>query len=265
MAAGNDRPAASFTFACSGLTCTFDASASSDADGTITDYAWHFGDGTSASGRTASHTFAGGTTYSVMLVVMDDKAGLGGLTTGIDLNQPPIISFTWVCSGLKCTFDSSASYDVDGTIASCVWRFGDGGAGISPTHTYVAAGSYTVSLSCTDNASATGTRVQTVTVINLPPIASLTYACNGLDCVFDGSSSSDPDGTIAGYVWKFGDGTTASGAKVSHTYGSGIYTVTMSVTDNAGATSSTCETVTITRATMHVGDLDPASTSRNRT
>jgi hypothetical protein len=45
---------------CPALTCTFDASASSDTDGTITSYAWSFGDGTTGSGVTASHTYAVG-------------------------------------------------------------------------------------------------------------------------------------------------------------------------------------------------------------
>jgi subtilisin family serine protease len=81
---------------------------------------------------------------------------------------------------------------------------------------------------------------------NQPPTASFTYTCSGLACSFDGSASSDADGSIVSYAWAFGDGMTGSGATVSHTYASaGTRTVTLTVTDNAGATGSTSQSVTV--------------------
>jgi subtilisin family serine protease len=81
---------------------------------------------------------------------------------------------------------------------------------------------------------------------NNPPTASFTYSCSGLTCSFNGSGSSDSDGTIASYSWNFGDGTTGSGATVSKTYGSGgTYNVTLTVTDDDGATGSTSQSVTV--------------------
>src|SRR5207247_1172532 len=64
--------------------------------------------------------------------------------------------------------------------------------------------------------------------------------CNGLTCTFT-STSSDPDGSIAGYSWSFGDGSPAvTTQNASHTYAAGgSYTVTLTVTDNQGAPSST--------------------------
>jgi len=56
---------------------------------------------------------------------------------------------------------------------------------------------------------------------------------------FDASESYDPDGTIVSYSWDFGDGTTATGIIVSHAYeDNGSYIVTLTVTDNDGATDS---------------------------
>ena len=98
-----------------------------------------------------------------------------------------------------------------------------------------------------------------------PPIALFTSVCGGLACSFDGSSSSDPDGTIASYAWNFGDGTSGSGSAVGHTYtAAGTYTVTLLITDNSGATGTRSESVTVV-AQAHVGDLDGASTNQRST
>lgn len=80
---------------------------------------------------------------------------------------------------------------------------------------------------------------------NVAPTADFTWSCTDLTCTFDGSGSSDSDGTIVGYSWNFGDGGTASGIVASHSYASaGTRTVTLTVTDNAGATGSTARSVT---------------------
>ena len=78
---------------------------------------------------------------------------------------------------------------------------------------YSASGSYTVSLTVTDNrgGASTTTSVIDVVVPNVPPVASFTSSCTGLGCSFDGAGSSDADGTVASYDWTFGDGSTATG------------------------------------------------------
>src|SRR4029077_10739494 len=80
-----------------------------------------------------------------------------------------------------------------------------------------------------------------------PPTASFTRSCNGLTCAFT-STSSDPDGTVASYAWTFGDGATSTAQNPSHSYGAGgTYTVTLRVTDNQGAQSTTAsQSVTVT-------------------
>jgi uncharacterized repeat protein (TIGR02543 family) len=77
---------------------------------------------------------------------------------------------------------------------------------------------------------------------DLPPHASFTLTCIGLNCTFDGGGSSDPDDGIASYAWNFGDGSSPQSGStvstVSHTYPkAGSYTVTLKVTDHAGATA----------------------------
>ncbi len=84
---------------------------------------------------------------------------------------------------------------------------------------------------------------------NVPPTASFSFTCSGLSCVFDGSGSFDPDGTIYSndYYWKFGDASEAGGRSTQdHTYAaSGTFTVTLTVTDNGGATATVSQAVTV--------------------
>jgi Malectin domain/PKD domain len=81
-----------------------------------------------------------------------------------------------------------------------------------------------------------------------PPTAVATANCTGLTCNFNGTGSSDPDGTVASYAWIFGDGTTGSGATPTHGYATaGTYTYSLTVTDNQGVASTPVQgTVTVT-------------------
>ena len=109
---------------------------------------------------------------------MDDKGGLGTWGTTVDLNQPPIVSFKTTCNDLTCTFDASASFDPDGTIALVTWRFGDGadGFGVVTSHTYAAPGSYTVTVTATDRGSETGSYSETIEVVTPMHIGDLDAA-----------------------------------------------------------------------------------------
>jgi PKD repeat protein len=179
----------------------------------------------------------------------------------------PLATFTFVCNSSTCDFDASGSSDSDGTITGYGWDFGDRttATGVIQTHAYAAHGSFPVTLTTTDNRGATGRRIQTVT-INSPPVASFTPACSALTCAFDARGSSDIDGTIVSYAWNFGDGTTGSGPAPSHTYAAGgSYPVSLLITDNVGATASQTATVTVVPTSIHIGDLDRASTTQGNT
>ena len=148
-------------------------------------------------------------------------------------------------------FNGLASFDPDGTIVAYAWDFGDGGTDTvaTPNHSYAVAGTYTVTLTVTDNDGATGTSTTTATIQTAPPVADSGGPYSGTAGVavpFDGSASSDPDGTIAVYAWDFGDGSTGNGTTPSHTYtAANTYTVTLTVTDNQGATGSATTIATI--------------------
>ncbi len=88
---------------------------------------------------------------------------------------------------------------------------------------------------------------------NQAPNASFTYSCNDLACSFDGSGSSDSDGSVTGYSWSFG----GSNSTENHTFGSaGTYSVTLTVTDNEGATDATTQSVTVTDGTPPPAAID---------
>lgn len=83
------------------------------------------------------------------------------------------------------------------------------------------------------------------TVTNTAPLARFGFACTGRGCTFDASASSDAEGPVT-YAWSLGDGSSATGVKPSHTYGAdGAYTVRLTVTDQAGASATTSQTVSI--------------------
>ncbi len=132
------------------------------------------------------------------------------------------------------------------------WDFGDGelGTGVSVSHPYSAAGTYTVTLTVADATSEDlDTTTATITVPNQPPSAVIEGFLISKDAMsyrFDGSNSSDPDGEIVSYEWDLGDGNTATEDVVEHQYPeTGSYSVTLTVTDDQGATGSASEEIVI--------------------
>ncbi len=251
---GNTPPAADFNFSCNELSCDFTDS-SSDSDGSVVSWSWNFGgDGTSIV-QDPSHTFSADGTYNVSLLVTDNEGATDSVTQAVTVtapvvNVPPTASFTYVCNDLSCDFTDSSS-DSDGTVVSWSWDFGGDGTSTvqDPSHTFSADGTYNVSLLVTDNEGATDSVTQAVTVtapvVNVPPTASFTYVCNDLSCDFT-DSSSDSDGTVVSWSWNFGDGGTSTSQNPSHTFAAGgSYNVTLTVTDNLGATDADSQSVSV--------------------
>jgi PKD repeat protein len=147
---------------------------------------------------------------------------------------------------------TASATPADGTtIASVAWNFGDGSGasdGLSQSHAYGSTGPKTITFTATDSNGESGSASDTVQVVG-DPVASFGSSPAtpniGAAVTFDGSGSSDPGGAIRSYAWDFGDGTSGTGAKPAHAYGSGgDKTVTLTVTaDLDGRTASVSHTV----------------------
>jgi len=171
------------------------------------------------------------------------------------VNNPPTAAFSSTANGLTVTFTDQSS-DTDGSITGWSWDFGDGNTSIArnPTHTYASGGSYSVSLTVTDDDGATDTHTAPVQAVdppetaNNPPTAAFTSTVNGLTVVFT-DQSSDTDGIIEGRNWDFGDGSGTTAQNPTHTYAAnGTYTVTLTVIDDDQAAVTATATVRVKKA-----------------
>ena len=170
-------------------------------------------------------------------------------------NTAPTAGFTRSCNAADCTFTNTSTDVAPGTIATSAWTFGDGTTDDvnSPSHSYTvtAATDFTVTLTVTDNEGATDVETQTVTVSpgpNTAPTAGFTHTCSPSGCAFTSTSTDVAPGTIATYAWNFGDGATADVMNPLHSYAITVptdFTVTLTVTDNQGATDVETQTISV--------------------
>jgi PKD repeat protein len=179
-------------------------------------------------------------------------------------DRPPVANFRSYNSpsptGSLVTFNGTSSYDLDGTIASYSWNFGDSstGSGAIVTHSFSTAGTYSVTLTVTDNAVlASSPTSSSVVITDRPPTVSFVASSNSTTtgrAVTISITASDPDGSVSAIKVDWGDGTidNLSGVTTgdSHIYtlsgsSSKTFTVTLTVTDNSGSSASKIATVTV--------------------
>ena len=248
-----------------GTSAAFDPSASSSAAG-YSSATWSFGDGSAPVFRTAAptsanHTFGTPGLYSVSLTLVDTHGNLATSTHGVQVGSSPTATFTLPGGaapvGVPVSFNAAGSSDSNGggSIGSYAWDFGDGksGSGTTPSHAYAKPGTYTVSLTVTDNYGLTSQSISHQIKVLTPPSADFIvrtgHPAAGVSLRFDAAPSTDPSGPILDYAWRFGDSSTGSGATATHAYSRpGSYTVTLTITDNSGQTASVTAPVVVAAA-----------------
>ncbi len=162
----NRTPVARFTYTPAAgvapFAATFNGTTSYDPDGTIASYSWNFGDGGTGTGATRSHTYMSAGVYNVTLTVTDDDGAMAILVQELRVyapgTLPPFASFTATpntsnVAPVTAQFNAAASTDLDGTIQSYLWDFGDGyvAQGQQVTHTYGWEADFTARLIVVDN------------------------------------------------------------------------------------------------------------------
>lgn len=247
-----------------GRPVSFDPSSGAPAAG-YSSVTWSFGDGGTAfttGNAFASHTYAAAGPYTVTLTAVDTLGNVASASQAITVRTPPTASFTMPAArplaGSAVPFDAGGSSDPNGGGLSYNWSFGDGSTATAATptltHTYALPGIYTVQLTVTDNFGLVSSPVSSVLQVIGPPLGSFTVSPatprSAHVATFDARASTDPNsgGQVVSYSWSFGDGATATGATASHTYAlAGVYTASLTVTDNFGLSARTSQSIVVTR------------------
>jgi len=225
---------------------------------------WNFGDGSTGTGTSITHIYSSAQSYTVTETATDSSSptqtATSSKTVTISPPPPPSTSFTFQPSSpivnTPVTFTATTA---GGTAPySIAWNFGDGssGTGASIVHTFTSVQSFTVTETATDSSSPSrsATSSKVVIVQPIPPLStSFTFLPTtprvNSPVTFTAATTG---GTLPYAVtWNFGDGTTGTGAAMTHSYTTaGTFTVTETATDSSPtaktATSSQSITVYVT-------------------
>ena len=249
---------------------TADASASTEPQGKTLSYSFDWGDGGttgSQSAATGSHTYTTAGTYTVKTTVTS-AAGLSDTATqAVTVTTAPkapiaalSVSPASGTAPVQVTADASGSSDPQGKALTYTYDWGDGAttgtqSDATASHTYSAAGTYTVTLTTKNAAGLSSTATQNVSVAAPPgaPTARLsvspTTGTAPVQVTADASASTDPQGQTLRYAFDFGDGgapVVQDSATAQHTYSTaGQYTVQVTVTDTAGLSDVTTQALTV--------------------
>lgn len=230
---------------CSGTKLTF-TNTSSISSGSLT-HAWSFGDGSSSSQTSPTHTYTSTGNYTVKLISVSARGCVDSVKKLAQVFDLPSSSFAYVgvCSGDSTDFTNTSSI-ASGTM-TFNWSFGDGNSSTasSPKHLYTATGSYQVKLVATSNGGCNDSSTTTVVINAKPSVAfTATEVCDGSTTTFT-NTSSIASGTIT-HFWDFGDGAASTLTSPTRNYGSsGSYTVQLVTTSNQGCKDSVSRTVAV--------------------
>ena len=251
-----------------GEVVAFNGGKSTGPSGDTLTYKWTFGDKTTGTGETPTHTYSAAGTYEVGLTVEDGHGGSGSASTTAVISAAaaaPVADPGGPYSGIPgqtIQFDGTQSFDPSDTTLTYAWNFGDKttATGAQPTHKYAAAGVYTVTLTVNDGTvSASATTTATVTAVvgvtisspmpgtltNIPSIAvSGTVAASGAKVSVNGTEA-----LVSGEKW------TAKSVALRE----GVNLITATATVKNGSTGTASVSVTLDTTPPSVSIVSPAA------
>jgi PKD repeat protein len=238
-------------------TINVSAAGSSDPDGTIASSVITFGDGTSATGLTASHKFSAAGAYTLTAKVTDNLGASSTASTIVTVKAPEVIVSSPTTGATVASQVHVVASGFSGLPVTAMQIYLDSvliytvGAPNLDTTITVGAGTHTIVVKGWDSPGHSFLKSLTVTsASNKPPVAALSLTSGSIlvggSVAASAAGSSDPDGTIVRTVIAFGDGASATAISASHQYKiAGTYTVIATVTDNQGAISTASSTVVV--------------------
>ena len=294
VVAPNVAPTADFTFVATSLDVDFTDS-SSDSDGILASWSWDFGDGNTSAVQNPSHSYAATGTYTVTLTVTDDEGATDASTQSVSVDDGSVTTGGFTETNVSPGARENLSYTIDvpaGATALDIDTSGgtgdvtlvvnfesaptrndndciEQGAGNDHSCSFTNPAEGTWFIIVRGVQASSGVQLDAYwtagSVPNSAPTSDFSFAATDLVVDFT-DSSTDSDGTIASWSWDFGDGNTSTIQNPSNTYSlAGTYSVSLTVTDNEGATNTSTQDVTVTEGGggtsggFTVTDISPAA------
>ncbi|MFL5753531.1 MAG: PKD domain-containing protein, partial [Bacteroidia bacterium] len=243
-------PVVNFTQAnvCDADIMSFSSTASTIASGSISSRAWNFGDASTATGTSVTHTYPADGSYPVTLVCTSNLGCKDSLTKTVTVYPLPVVSFTHdsTCLGGAISFVNGTTITSGNLTYN--WDLGDGNnsTAVNPAYVYLAASSYNVTLTATSaNYNCTAFASQMVNVFE-QPVADFAVANV---CSYDSVvtvNTTNTNGATVTYGWDFGDGGSSTLTSPAHFYlNPGTYPIILSVNSDKGCISSKTKSVIV--------------------
>jgi len=218
--------------------------------GTINQWNWTFGDGTSSSSSNPTHIYSTPGTYSVSLTVTSNFGCTASQTQLVTIYDKPVANYitnqTSACSH-TISFINTSSIS-NGSITDNNWSYGDGNTAstVNGLNNYASTGSFNVQLVVTSNNGCTDTVMYPVTISPLPIAA---FTANNV-CLNNITPFNNTSSVTSGFItftnWQFGDGNQSTITQPNYQYlNPGTYNVTLNITTNSNCSNSVTHQVTV--------------------
>lgn len=233
---------------------------SSVSFGTITNWLWHFGDGSTSTLRNTQHKFSSPGTYNVTLnVTGNDGCVSDPALQQVVINANPQANFTdsmgIYCVGGNVLFKDSSNFN-NVSPTQWLWNFGNGDTSSlqNPPLQYYSPGIYNVQLQVTDDSGCVDSIQKQITILQTSPDFNGINGCKNTSFVFNANAESNTG--IKTWLWDFGDGSLSQGAVVTHIFKqAGTYDVQLhGITQNGCITDTVTRPINVYTAIANAGD-----------